>query len=326
MDIFFTSNEHFKHYLYTALYSILCNAAATDSLSFHILDGGISNETKNDIDKLKKIKDFSIDYTPMSDDEFLNYPLNPVLTSRAYYYRLKIPSLFPQLDRILYLDADIIVTDSLSELYNIDMNGKIAAFGANGNIENEIQNSRLYLSKDHIFFNSGVMLLDCKKWTDEHIEEKIQQIGRNEIYKSRWKWLDQDLLNIVFDNNYKLLKPKFNFWPGMNSFGYESEFKNYKKWFAHTPLTNKDIKEAISNPTIIHFCGGAKPDSIATPKTIKLYNKIQKQLNKLGIKATLVPQKHDYRIFNKIKQGNKRIFYILGLKFSYMKRRNKNDQ
>lgn len=281
MDIFFTVDDKFKQYLYVTLYSILSNAKTDDKFQFHILDAGLSDKTKCEIEKFKQIKSFTIDYTPMSDEEFADYPINPTLKSKVYYYRLKIPEKFPNINRALFLDTDIIVQASLSDLFNTNMENKPVACVANGNLEDELQNDRLGLSPEHIYFNAGILLIDCEKWRKENILNKAKQIAATKY--NILKWADQDILNIIFENNYQILPLKYNFWPGMNRKGFESDLKNYKKWYAQTNYTEKDLKDAMGSPVIIHYAGGAKPTVLGANRTIKIYNKIQKALKKLSI-------------------------------------------
>lgn len=231
MDIFFTIDDNFKLYLLVSMCSILVNAKKNDEFNFHILDAGLSEDTKIKIEKLKRIKSFNVDYTKMSDEDFAEYPINPVLTSKIYYYRLKIPQLFPSIQRALFLDTDIFVQTSLSELYYMDMQEKVVAFAPNGNVENELQNERLNLSKEHVYFNAGVMLIDCDKWRKLNILDKTIKIAK-EKYEIL-KWADQDMLNIIFENNYLLLSPKWNLWPGMEYKGCEFTLKNYSRWLNH---------------------------------------------------------------------------------------------
>jgi len=283
MDIFFTIDENFKLYLLITITSILLNSNQDDEFRFHILDAGLSEDTKNKIEKLKESKNFSIDYVKMSDADFLEYPINPVLTSKIYYYRLKIPQLFPNVKRALFLDTDIFVQTSLSELYNIDMNGKTVAFAPNGNVENELQNDRLGLSGQHQYFNAGVMLIDCDKWRELNILEKTLNIAK-ENYEIL-KWADQDMLNIIFEKNYLQLSPKWNFWPGMNIKGYELTLDNYSKWLSHVETINRQqIETFINSPCIIHYAGGAKPDrKTCTDKIKEQYKKYYGKLVEMNI-------------------------------------------
>lgn len=282
MDIFFTVDDNFRNFFFTTLASILTNSCGNDVFSFHVIDAGLSEATKTEVEKLKKIKDFTIDYTKMNDDEWADYPINETLKSKIYYYRLKIPTLFPDVKRALFLDTDIIVNSSLSKLYNTNMQGKTVAFAANANLEGELQNARLGLSEKHVYFNAGIMLIDCVKWREQGVLEKIQKVTKLKV--DALIWADQDILNLVFENNYKRLNQKWNFWPGMDLQYYEGKYKNYLKWYSHTNLSRFEILSALCCPSIVHFAGGAKPNSIvATEMAKELYKKYEKIVQKIGI-------------------------------------------
>lgn len=280
IDIVFTVDDEFKDYLYTTIVSILTNSHKNDFLSFHIIDAGLSNQTKYDIEKLKNIKNFFVEYQRLTDEEFKDFPINPILKSKVYYYRFKIPELFPKINRALYLDTDILVMDSLRFLFDLDLGGHIVAFGPNANLEGQLQNARLGLKKQHIYFNAGVMLIDCKKWKEKNIYGQAKSVAI-EMYDSL-KFADQDILNIIFENNYKMFTPKYNLWPGLNLDSYTPTIEHYKIWFSHTKIEDEVIIGAIKKPTIIHFAGGAKPHTpTATKQTAKLYNRIYKIAKKM---------------------------------------------
>lgn len=279
INIVFTVDDKFKDYLYTAMVSILINSHKNDFLSFYVIDAGLSNQTKYDIEKLKNIKNFLIEYQKLTDDVFKDFPINPILKSKVYYYRFKIPELFPKINRALYLDTDILVMDSLRFLFDLDLGDNIVAFGPNANLEGQLQNARLGLKSQHIYFNAGIMLIDCKKWKEKKIYEQAKSVALK-MYDSL-KFADQDILNIIFENNYKMFTPKYNLWPGMNFDSYTPTLEHYKIWFSHTNIENEVIVEAIKKPTIIHFAGGAKPHTpTATKQLIRLYNRIYKIANK----------------------------------------------
>lgn len=302
MDIFFTVDDKFKNFFYTTLYTILSNAQSEDEFNFYVLDAGLSEETKKNVEKFKSLKNFTISYTPMTDEEFKDYPINPCLSSKVYYYRLKIPTMFPQVKRALFIDTDLFIMGSLAPLYNFNMNGHTIACVINANLEGELQNERLGLSSAHFYFNAGVLLIDCEKWRQDNILDKIKTIAKEKV--DILKWADQDILNLVFENNYQILPPKFNFWPGLNMQGFTPNMEHYQKWFNHCPYTQQEILEALNHALIIHFAGGAKPNTPTGLDSIKkMYDKINDEIaqKKLvaGHKTMPKPQGWLARFFKK---------------------------
>ena len=282
MDIFFTVDDKYKDYLYSTLASILTSSSASTELNFHVIDAGLSRKTKQDVEKLQKIKAFSIDYKRMTDEEFRHYPINPMLKSKVYYYRLKIPQLYPMVKRGLFLDTDIIVKSDLSELFCMNMEGKVIGAAVNANLEGELQNERLGLERSHEYFNAGILLLDCEKWRENNILETMKKIV-SEKYQCM-KWADQDLLNVAFENNYKKINLKWNFWPGMNIPGFEKRIDNYHRFYAHAAMLPHEIENAFASPAIIHFSGGSKPGrSTALPEIDILFNESMSLVTSVGI-------------------------------------------
>ena len=110
INICIASDNNYTQHAGVVIASILANAAAEDSLNFFILDGGISDENKSKIQQLKKQKDCRIEFIAIDPSLFAGYL---AIKTHGYislptYYRLKTASLLPELDRIIYLDCDMI--------------------------------------------------------------------------------------------------------------------------------------------------------------------------------------------------------------------------
>ena len=134
--------------------------------------------------------------------------------SLAGLYRLLIPQLLPNLKRILYLDADIMVTCDLSDLWNTDLKGnEIGAVLDTGIMagSSTLPIDKKWVKRDQ-YFNSGVILMDLKQ---------IRQDGNlltyfidiyNKDYKSHVKYpmIDQDILNMIFKGKVCYLDSKWN--------------------------------------------------------------------------------------------------------------------
>ena len=122
MNIFFTVNDSYTKYLSVSMASILYNLDKEQIINFFILDGGISDKNKRKLNKLKYIKDFNIEFIKIDNSRFENI----VKSSQAHItnetnYRFIISSLKPELDKCLFLDADLIADKDITELYNINI-------------------------------------------------------------------------------------------------------------------------------------------------------------------------------------------------------------
>lgn len=123
-EIGYAVSNAYCHCLATSICSILKNSKECEHFNFYILHSDITDENKRKINKLKQIKDFYIEYIRMNNDDFRNISKGVSIVSN---YRVKIASIKPHLNKILFLDADIIVLDSLEELYNTDLQANYIA-------------------------------------------------------------------------------------------------------------------------------------------------------------------------------------------------------
>ena len=117
MNICFTVDEKFIPQFEVTMTSILSNANKDDEFNFYLVTDGLKSRTKK---KLTKKYSNLVIVELERGGEFEKYPL---VSNSSYivYLRLKIPSLLSNLDKILYLDSDLIVTGSLKSLYDTDI-------------------------------------------------------------------------------------------------------------------------------------------------------------------------------------------------------------
>ena len=198
IPIFYASDEKFAPYVAVSMASILHNT--NSYINFYVIDGGIRDSTKNMIKLLSKdFSNFSIEFIKINKNEIFKNFREIETISLDTYSRFLISSLKPNLKRVIYLDADTIVLDDISKLYNEDLEGyTIGAVSEFGDATFKILEN-LNIKKSHKYFNAGVLLIDLKKWREDNITEKLFKI--NKEYFKKITYLDQDILNKAFENN-----------------------------------------------------------------------------------------------------------------------------
>ena len=241
INIFFTVNNNYIPYLATAIASIIANINDNSFARFYIISNDIVDINKKKIDKLKNIKDFNIEYIKIDNSRFENI----VKSSQAHItnetnYRFIISSLKPELDKCLFLDADLIADKDITELYNINIDDfYMGAVADQLPLTENCWAKRLDLAKNYRYVNTGVILVNLKKWREENIENKLFE---NVIkYANLLQFPDQDTLNITLQDKVKNISHIYNAMP----------VQNY--------LVEKEKKEAFNNPVIIHWAGYRKP-------------------------------------------------------------------
>jgi lipopolysaccharide biosynthesis glycosyltransferase len=183
----------------------------------------------------------------IDDGYFHNAPVVFHYTKEMYYRLLAYKFLPEELDRILYLDPDILVINPIRELYDTDLEGYLYAAAYHDLIAvKKINRIRLYPYKINSYFNSGVLLMNLK------LQRKT--IDENAIYsfveKNRTKLIlpDQDILNTLYSSQIKCLDEKL--------YNYDTRYYSYYKV---TTNNTCDMDYVMRNTVILHFCGKKKP-------------------------------------------------------------------
>lgn len=207
INICVSCDDNYSKYAGVVIASILSNSSKEDNLSIYVIDGGISEQHKEEILSLKSIKDCKINFVNVDQqmfDDYAKIKTHSYITI-ASYYRLKLSSLLPNVDKIIYFDCDIVVNSSLAELFNTDMENCLIAGVLDLN-KKELKRNPNYVNAGMLIFNLKNMRLDGTenkflKWTKENIDSiKVgDQTIINEVCKDRIK-IVSDVWNVQSSN------------------------------------------------------------------------------------------------------------------------------
>lgn len=221
-------NNYAKH-AGVVIASVLYNASPDDKLTFYILDGGIKTRNKIALESLKTIKDCTVNFIPIDKSLFKEYQI--VKTHKyitiATFYRLKLPSLLPNIDKVLYFDCDFVINTSLKEIYFTDLEGKPIA-GVH-----DIKKKMVL--KNPTYVNAGMLIFDISKMKELDLESKFLNWTKENSQKITCG--DQEIINEVCKNQIKILDDEWNV--------QSSNFTNRSNY--------------TKNPKGIHFISKRKP-------------------------------------------------------------------
>jgi lipopolysaccharide biosynthesis glycosyltransferase len=164
--------------------------------------------------------------------------------SEVNWYRLALPSLLPDVERLLYLDTDTLVLKPVAPLWELDLAGCPVAAVTN------VFPPRLVHRPDDLgiprdrYFNSGVLLMDLAAWRAGGISERVLAVSRAEPDHVRFH--DQDPLNMTLHDSWFPLHPR---WNCQNSI---LLFRTGEELLGVVPTA-----EARAHPAILHFEGPA---------------------------------------------------------------------
>ena len=236
IPIFFSTDDNYVPFLDVTIRSLIENASKDYQYKIIILHTGLNPENISKVESLEN-DNFSIEFADVSvaiKDIVHLLPIEQHF-GLATWYRLFIQSMFPQYDKILYLDCDIVVLGDIAELYFTDLEDNYIA----GVVEHWILHSPIFshYTKEAVgiesknYINAGIMIMDLKKFREARIEEQFVEL----INKYNFNVIDPDqsYLNYLCKGKIKYLPFEWN----------------------RTPLENVECE----NPKIVHYALGFKP-------------------------------------------------------------------
>ncbi|MGI8549375.1 MAG: glycosyltransferase family 8 protein [Dehalococcoidia bacterium] len=163
-------------------------------------------------------------------------------TRKATWYRICLDALLPAVQRVIWLDVDLLVLDSLRPLWDTSLNGHV--LGAVTNVPpgpDRAYTERPELGGDP-YFNAGVLLLDLALMRETGLGSRLREF--TVANAARLHWRDQDALNEVLHDRRLALHPRWNCMNAMMQFDYAVDYFGVD-----------DVSEACSSPAIRHFEG-----------------------------------------------------------------------
>ena len=241
IPIFFTIDDTYAPFVTVAIKSIIENASKEYNYRIVILYQDLTIENMNRISKISNEK-FKIDFIYMKDEFKLitnrieNCYVRLDYFTLTIFFRLLIPDMFPEYDKGIYIDSDVVVPGDISELYNTELGNNLLG------VCNDISILNIKTFTDYVenavgvskykYFNSGVLLMNLKELRDRGFSNKFFELL--DKYHFDCVAPDQDYLNAICKDRVVYLDEA---WDAMPAEG----------------------RELIKNPKIIHYNLNDKP-------------------------------------------------------------------
>ena len=231
INISLGATEDWLEYSSITIASILKNSNPEDEYHFYIICNNFSEDSKNLFLRLNKIRTAEYHFLLVNDADFDGAIHDWLGVSSSY--RLKLSSL-TDIDKVLYLDSDIILKADIAELYSYNIDDYYTAM-----IEDKcskIMKTRIKLKPEETFFNAGVTLMNLKAFRENNLEEIIFDKLRKSTF-----YTDQDVINDVCRGKILSLPIKWNCVEPMIVFC--------------TPYPNRRLEyiDSKHNPFLIHY-------------------------------------------------------------------------
>lgn len=249
MNILYASDDNYAGILGISILSLLENNKSINKLQVYIINDGISDENVEKIESIFKLYDRNLPIWKKvkSINEVLHMEVYEDRFAQTQFARLFLEEIIEEKEeRVLYLDCDLIIHDSIEELWNMDLEGKLGAVLADA--FSPLYRANIGLDPEDLMFNSGVMLVDMKQWREQSVGHQLRAFIRK--HKGMVQQGDQGVLNAVLSKNVCVFSPRYNLVTNYAAFTYE-DMITYRK--PVSIYTREEIEKAKEHPCIVHY-------------------------------------------------------------------------
>ena len=259
------SNEKLAPMFGVVVTSVGINVTS-DDVMMYLLHNGLKDSTVKRLQKIADRYNVRLKFLEIDLEILKDCPTNTKLhyANVMTYARFLLPSMLPDLDKVIYLDCDLVVCKDLKSLWETDVNDMAVAMAPDLWYQDKGTLSRLGINNNYL--NSGVIVMNLDYWRKHDVQNRLLSYiidkGKELIYN------DQDALNVILQKERRQLPVKYNVTP----YYFNRNLDNYPKEM------HEEIREARINPIIFHFLGNIKPWSLGcyVPGK-KLFMKYQKE-------------------------------------------------
>ena len=222
INLFFTCDENYIPFFAVTLQSIKENSSKKNNYIIKVLhSNNIKYTTQEKFIQTFADDNFEIEFVDISEQ------IRPVFASlhtrdyysKSTYYRLFIPTLYPDIEKALYLDCDIVLLEDVAKLYSFDLGDNYVGAVHDQSVEQiqEFQDyvvNRIGVSNQSEYFNAGVLLMNLEKLREINFQEKFIEILNRVTFNVAQ---DQDYLNTICKGHTLLIDGSWNTMPIPNT-------------------------------------------------------------------------------------------------------------
>lgn len=241
-NVVFATDENYVQHVAVALVSLLKNNQDINITINYILDE-ISNINKDKLINIASKYERNINFFTLGEFD-LEYATTSFHFNKAVYFRLVMADTLP-LEKVLYLDADVVVVGSVKYIFDLNIENNFLAAVIDPGFS---RHNSLNMIDEAAYFNAGVFFANLNYWRTHRVKNKCLQFMHDNY--AAIELADQDVLNSVVNGNWVQMPAQYN----QQSVFFEPNFENIYKC-----ILQSEIDLALKNPVIIHYSGSSKP-------------------------------------------------------------------
>lgn len=251
-NIVYITDDNYVLPIKTSINSIV--QSITDrAICINIIAVEVSEKNRHALKKMEN-KNIKINILNFAN-EYIDLGLDHHYVSKTALFKFQLPIIFKDLDRILYLDGDMVLFPSFIELFDFDISEKYAAVVQDMLVCSMGFDKKINHAK---YFNSGMMFLNLKKMREDNIPEKLIEYKKNDSDKS---FMDQNALNVVIGENSLWVNPKYNMIATCSPATIATLFDTsnpIQKMASFYEISEGDMLSAWQHPSVLHLAGEIK--------------------------------------------------------------------
>ena len=249
MNILYQADDNYATMLGVSLTSLLENNKASEEINVYIIDGGISTDNRNKIDKTIEKYNRQVRYIKVDELDALLEAMGAKKYRGSYmtFYKLYVRELLPKdIDKILYIDCDTCV-GNIESIFDIDISDYQLAMAQDLFLYD--YKKKFGYAKDEPIYLAGVILFNYGYWEkngyDKKLDDFINKVDMQEMDKH-----EQDILNLAFRGNIYELPMRYNMVSVVKAASLDSYYAVYKKVML---IPKETMAVELENACIYHF-------------------------------------------------------------------------
>lgn len=256
MNVVYATDINYVPIMGTSICSLFENNKECEQINVFILEDNIGDFEKEKLILFAKKYGRNIFFYSVNNliQKFERSGMTKYNGSYACYIRLYVGELLQDIDKCLYLDCDTLIMGTLNNLYSLDLEKFHVGLAIDCNHNDA--NKAIKKSCEAKYFNSGVMLINLKRWRDDKLFDKFLCASKEIDLSKTLTNSDQELINYLLDKSILTISLKYN----LGSY-FRIRAKQNLRWIIQKNekafYSSEEIMEANRNPIILHFTGGS---------------------------------------------------------------------
>ena len=250
MNVIWSTSDSYSEIAATSIISLLENCQDIDEINLFVIDMGISDIHKKWIENIALQYNRKLTFLEkLNIEKIAGTSIDVGRWHISTFSRLFLSHILPEkIEKIIYIDCDMIIRHSLKDLWEMDMEGSwvMSADDCRG----AMYRKNIGIPEKSIYTNNGLMVIDLVAWKENNVETLFIDFIKK--YNGDITYMDQGVLNGVFQplHKVKLLPIKYNAQTAWYDLGYSGLNLCRKPVWAYT---QEEFNNGISDPVIVHF-------------------------------------------------------------------------